>query len=309
MEKPRAMKLHLAPAFVCCVLLFSGCQGGAGSTAQVQELESRVSSLEKRFDDLAKSEAKVSVAISSSATPAPSPVETTSASSSLAPVSVATPAQSSLLWQTLKYDSLPSPEILKRAVSLGFLPKAGISTQEGFEGEITRGQYLAMLVEMNNLMCGDAGAIRLAQDGDGQAFTDVPSSHPYYSYIQGMVDGGYVIGFDEKSFQPDKQLTREEMVAIVAKRDYTFEDFDKKYFWDNYAPFTDKNDIAPKYRDAITKDSSHGSGSHLNYAFGEAKLFRPKKNVKAYEALLSLQSLGGFGEITFNSITDKTTRN
>ena len=268
----------------------AGCQSPAGQSPRLEQLESRVASLETKIESLEQS-ASQQVAENSESPEASSTPAATPTSPAIEP----SPASGeNALWKTLDFANLPSPEVLKEITSLGFLPKAGITDQTGLEGELTRGQYVALLVEMNNLLQEPNQRIRLAREGDGQAFDDVSSSHPYYKYIQGMVDAGYVIGFNEKSFQPDKTLTREEMVAIAAKRDFDFNGLDSKYYWDNYAPFTDKNDIAPKYRDAVAKDYGETTNSNLRQAFGELKLFHPKKTVKVFEAILSLQGVGGY---------------
>lgn len=300
------MKRHLFFSAVGCSLLLNlGCQAPKGGTEEVQKLEARVAALEQKVEALSSAPAAPSAAPSASNSPSSSEASASASSSASATPSSAH-AGSDTLWQELSYESLPNAEKLKEIISLGFLPKAGISDQKAIEGELNRGQYVALLVEMNNLLAEPAGQIRLAREGDGQAFEDVPSSHPYYKYIQGMVDAGYVIGFNEKSFQPDKALTREEMVAIAAKRDFDFDGYDGKYHWDNYMPFTDKNDIAPKYRDAVSKDFGANDRSSLKQAFGELKLFHPKKPVRAYEAVLSLEGVGEYSHYTYNEMIKKS---
>lgn len=295
------MKRTLSASFLALAVTFSGCQAPGDNSAQIQQLETRVAALEKKLSEISSATPSVSEVPSSSATQTPAGEVTPSVGGTPAQNSDST--ASSDLWKTLNYDDLPSPEILKEIVSLGFLPKVGVTDQKGFSGDLTRGQYVALLVEMNNLMHEPNNQIRLAREGSGQAFEDVPPSHPYYKYIQGMVDAGYVIGFNEKSFQPDKPLTREEMVAIAAKRDLNFDGFDAAYYWENYTPFTDKNDIAPKYRESVSKDFGEGARSNLKQAFGELKLFHPKKNVKLYEALLSLQGVGDYSSYTYEQKT------
>ena len=207
------MKKSFLIGIISCSFISVGCQGATEPSAQVQQLESRVVALEKKVAERASAPASSATPTSATATPGASATPGTTETSS-SPTDSSSPDQS--LWKTLHYDGLPSPDKLKELVSLGALPKANIKDQKAFEGELTRGQYVALLVEMNNILHEAGDQIRLARDGDGQAFDDVPSSHPYYKYIQGMVDSGYVIGFNEKTFQPDKVLTREEMVAIAA---------------------------------------------------------------------------------------------
>lgn len=302
------MKYPLLIGVISCSLIGLGCQGSTEPSAQVQQLETRVIALEKKVEELISAPAKATTS-SATATPGSSVTAHPDSSGTPSAVGASSPNDSAtagqLLWQTLSYDSLPSPEKLKELVSLGALAKINVADQKAFEGELTRGQYVALLVEMNNLLHDSEQQIRLARDGDGQAFDDVPPSHSFYKYIQGMVDAGYVIGFNEKTFQPDKTLTREEMVAIAAKRDYNFDGFDAKYTWEHHTPFTDKNDIAPKYREAVSKDFYETSRSNLKQSFGELKLFHPKKTVRVYEALLSTEGVGDHSVYTYNELVQK----
>lgn len=295
------MKNSMTVALVAsCLFLNSGCQTPTDHSAQIQSLESRLAAVEKQLADGAARPGDTQVVATSS----PSPSLGASATPTSAEAT-STPNAGGDLWKQLSYDTLPTPERLQEIVSLGFLPKAGITNQAEFEGGLTRGQYIALMVEMNNLLHEPASQIRLAREGDGQTFDDVPSSHPYYKYIQGMVDAGYVIGFNEKTFQPDKALTREELVAIMAKRDYDFKHFDSKYYWENYLKFTDKGDIAPKYREAICKDDGQNERSNLREAFGELKLFHPKKEARVYEAVLSLYQIGNYSHYRYQDLVAK----
>lgn len=297
------MKKSFVLGVLSCGLFAVGCQTPQPSV-QVEQLETRIAALEKKVEALAAT-AATRPTVPSTPTPQASATASASPGQPAADSSPATAADSAPLWQTLSYDSLPSQEKLKELVSLGTLSAIGVTDQKGFEGELTRGQYVALLVEMNNLLHNPEDQIRLARDGDGQTFDDVPPSHAQYKYIQGMVDAGYVIGFNEKTFQPDKVLTREEMVAIAAKRDFNFDGFDAKYHWERNMPFTDKNEIAPKYREAVSKDFYETGSSNLRQSFGELKLFHPKKPVRVYEALLSTEGVGDYSVYTYNELVKK----
>lgn len=286
-----------------CLFLGTGCQSPAtpdSSTKKTAELEARIASLEAKVEVLVAGQ-NVQQAAAAPLSPVASVSPTTSSTPSESAPEEASESDVPL-WKSLNFETLPSETRLKEISSLGFLPKAGIVDQKTFEGGLTRGQYVALLVEMNNTVHYETNKIRLAREGDGQTFEDVPPSHPYYKYIQGMVDGGFVIGFDEKTFQPEKPLTREEMVAIVSKRDYTFKDYKPDFDWKHRVKFTDKEEVAPKYREAIAKDATAGNRSNLAEAFGELKTFSPKKEVRAYEAILSLTGLGSYPGSHYNKL-------
>ena len=164
-----------------------------------------------------------------------------------------------------------------------------------FDGEfrphnpVSRGQYIAWLVRSNNAIYKNdpKKQIRLAQNGD-QTFKDVPLDHPYYPYIQGMVDAGFVIGYTEDTFKPKRALSREELVAIKAGRCYAPNAW--KYGWSSVV-FKDKEKISPRYRVAFCQDAPK-KGWITDNVFGNNKVFRPKKAVTRAEAAISVWAMG-----------------
>ncbi|QQR83104.1 S-layer homology domain-containing protein [Candidatus Peregrinibacteria bacterium] len=47
------------------------------------------------------------------------------------------------------------------------------------------------------------------------SFTDVPSSHPNYQAITYLQDQGVVEGYDDGTFQPNRQVNRAEALKII----------------------------------------------------------------------------------------------
>ncbi|MDO4173339.1 MAG: S-layer homology domain-containing protein [Eubacteriales bacterium] len=99
--------------------------------------------------------------------------------------------------------------------------------------EMKRGEFVEMVARLTSYTF------------DGTAFPDVPKDHPYYNAIATAVANGWVSGFDDGNFYPDRSLTRAQAVTIlnkVAKRtgdaktaqlldsQYIFTDV-KKSFW------------------------------------------------------------------------------
>ena len=62
------------------------------------------------------------------------------------------------------------------------------------------------------LMCSTVGIVSAARD-----FSDLPSSHWAYSYVQKLVADGTINGYADGTFLPNKQVTRAEFVKMIGK--------------------------------------------------------------------------------------------
>ncbi len=90
---------------------------------------------------------------------------------------------------------------------------------------ITRGEFTALA----------ARALSLKSDG-GETFSDIPKSHMFYSEVDAAADAGMVNGIGGNMFMPDRTITREEIMLIIARtiggkstKDVTFDDIGKNY--------------------------------------------------------------------------------
>lgn len=62
------------------------------------------------------------------------------------------------------------------------------------------------------IMCSTVGVVSAAKD-----FSDLPSSHWAYSYVQRLVTDGTINGYADGTFLPNKQVTRAEFVKMIGK--------------------------------------------------------------------------------------------
>jgi hypothetical protein len=46
-------------------------------------------------------------------------------------------------------------------------------------------------------------------------FSDVPAGHPFFREVEWMVDVGLADGFDDGTFRPASDVTRQELVAFL----------------------------------------------------------------------------------------------
>lgn len=165
---------------------------------------------------------------------------------------------------------------------------------------ITRGQYIIWLYKAYNAQHDASKLIRMSPSYT-LPFTDLPSTHPSYKYVQALTNAGFSVGYDAKTFKPDKPLTREEMIALKHGVDgnelYStttpgFSDdaqIDKKFLPALYADYSIFNDDGPR-------------GGNVARAFGSIKSLKPKAPVLRYEAAGTLWQTDHRGRATADLI-------
>lgn len=74
------------------------------------------------------------------------------------------------------------------------------------EGKITRAEFAAVAAR--------AGRLNLSQKGQN-SFTDLPDSHWAYGSVSAVAQAGWITGYPDGAFKPEKQITRGEAVKIL----------------------------------------------------------------------------------------------
>lgn len=188
-------------------------------------------------------------------------------------------------------DETPNISMLRDMIKLGLFDEWG----DKFDPNktVTRSEYITWLFKAYNKMHADK-PIQMAP-GYKLEFTDVTDKSPTYRYIQAFSNAGYSVGYEDKTFKPDKVITREEMIAL-------------KQGVDGGQPmnavplnFTDQNQIDKQFYNAIYSDTVYKNGpkgSNLQRAFGPVKTFKPKAPVTRYEAIATLWQTDPYGQVT-----------
>jgi hypothetical protein len=206
-----------------------------------------------------------------------------------APPAPAAAASSSVLKPVALTDvaGLPGERAIRDLVELGVIePSSG---QFHPHAPITRAAFVRWLVKANNAeFISDSKMLRAAEPGDDQAFVDVPSSSPDYPYIQGLANAGYVIGVDAKHFAPQRNITREELVAIYMNREDGGPTSVVTSFDNVGIPYSDAAKISKPYWGAF-HDAFYGFYKNVPYRiFGESKLVHPQKLATREEAAIAV---------------------
>lgn len=150
-----------------------------------------------------------------------------------------------------------------------------------------RSAFVAWVVRANNVLRPDE-KIRLADPGSKATFSDVPSTHPQFKFIQGMANAGWSVGYDDKTFKPDNILTREEMIAIKtpldAGKDLKDENRPSIQQWSDYKK------IGKRYIGPMSWETAWTP--NWDRCFGKTKSCEPQKPVTRAEAALCVWQFG-----------------
>lgn len=162
---------------------------------------------------------------------------------------------------------------------------------------ITRGEFVSWMVKAaNSMFAPGKGVYTRLDEGGTPAFADVPTSHPYYKYIQGLNNTGFLVGYEDKDFRPDQMLTREELIAIKTPFDMQGVPVKNKQFatpvyihrfwrWD------DSGKISSKYC-LVFANEHYSTGKNIERVFGNTRLFKPQEPVTRAEAAACIWRFG-----------------
>jgi predicted Ser/Thr protein kinase len=181
-----------------------------------------------------------------------------------------------------------SKEITQLA-QLGVFPSDGGNFMP--QQSVTRAEFVRWLVLANNAYNVDKPTrqIRLAEGGNA-TFTDIPTTHPDFKYIQGMANAGFTIGVDPTTFSPDTPLTREQMIAIKVGLDQGGLDVPSS----DYIPaWTDRDQISPAFKPALEVEYARNTQvKNVERTFGAIKTFNPQAAVTRAQATLCIWLIG-----------------
>ena len=109
---------------------------------------------------------------------------------------------------------------------------------------ITRAEFIAVLIRLLNKEL-------TAQTVN---FNDVEEKSWYYSYVSTGVLLGYINGYDDNTFRPEENITREEAAVIISRAVSLSNDG---------MEFEDKDKISPWAKDAVSKIGVNNAGAPM----------------------------------------------
>ena len=84
----------------------------------------------------------------------------------------------------------------------------------------------------------------LTYSGTEQSFSDVDTSHPYYTYCEAASKAGFIAGYGDGTFRPENSITRQDAFAIFGRA--------YQITGDDSQTFTDSSEIDAYAKDYIT---------------------------------------------------------
>lgn len=147
------------------------------------------------------------------------------------------------------------------------------------EGQVTRAQFAALLTR----------SLGIAEAKEGQSpFKDVASGDWFYGAVLAAYEAGLVKGYEDGTFRPDANITREEMATMVARGlAYAGKKVDVSGKVDTLlAKFTDRNQISAWAREAAAIAVQEGIVKGRT-----ATTYVPKANATRAESTVMLKRL------------------
>ncbi|MDQ7826147.1 MAG: S-layer homology domain-containing protein [Candidatus Eremiobacteraeota bacterium] len=166
---------------------------------------------------------------------------------------------------------------------------------------ITRALYVKWLVKAHNIYFPvESGNFIKLPEVKTSAFEDVPLDHPDWKWIQAMANAGYVIGYDLEHFKPDKELSREEMMAIRCSLEYNITEKDIRRYEENLDIY--KKDLEERFNDASKITHRYIAGYYkdmdnafivLRSVFGTTRVLMPQEKLTRAEGAASIWAIHG----------------
>jgi len=170
---------------------------------------------------------------------------------------------------------------------------------------VTRSEYVRWMIIATNTLFpeGEPGHISLKGLMENH-FEDVNEENPDFNYIQALRDREYIIDVKKNHFEPDKNITREELMMIRCSLEYNIKYLDIKDLKTEeviaglQSYFRDGQDINRDYLIAFQKDKAYDFPI-LFRTFGTTKKFYPGNEVTRSEAAASIGVIFGKSLVDF----------
>lgn len=259
-------------------LMLNACSQSTGNSDEINNLKQEVESLKQENAQLKVKLANKDNAATPVATQSQEPVKSNTASTE----STTEAAKKAQTFQDI--DGVFGEKEIKALAGLKVID----ADSPNFEPTkpISRAEFVEWLVKANNAIRPSKYLIRKAEKDAASSFSDLSNSQKYFQAIQGMSDAGWSVGFTDKTFRPEANLTREQLIAIKSPLDYQQKDLS------NYLEkWQDNAKISKNFKESMNLEAF--SGHNWERVFGKTKNCDPQKPVTRAEAAVCLYQFTG----------------
>jgi len=278
MNKTAVTYLVLSASLFAATLSLSGCSTSGPKAEDLAKLQQENATLKADIESLKKQMESKSVEIEKAKDSASEPAESTGSTTDSTAAATNTAESNAPKVSFTDIADVFGEKEIKRLTELKVIDDGATFDPTK---PISRAQFVDWLVKANNIIKPKKYMIRKAEKSAKPAFTDVPATNPAFPSIQGMSDSDWSIGFTDKTFRPDQNLTREQMIAIKAPLDYQQKDLS------NYLEkWRDNAKISKDFKATMNLEAF--AGHNWERVFGATKSCDPQKPVTRAEAAVCL---------------------
>lgn len=184
---------------------------------------------------------------------------------------------------------VPTADMINDLAQLKVFEEVGITGNFEPYKPITRAEYITWLYHAYNAMHPAEKQLRF-DPSYVVPYSDIQPTDPAYKYVQAFGSAGFAVGYDDKTFKPNKTLTREEMIAIKYPVDGGTNG--SKYSSNLETLFSDDKLIDHRFHGYVNADEANKDakprGNNAQRAFGPIKTFKPKEPVQRFQAAATL---------------------
>ncbi len=168
-------------------------------------------------------------------------------------------------WAKEQIENLASKFIVKGVTENQFAPR----------NPVTRAEFTALIVRSLGLT-----------EGSESYFKDVASDDWYHGVVAAAVEAGLIKGYDDNTFQPDREITREELAVLISRAaDYAGKPFNVKAY-DNLDMFKDRSEVSSWAQGSVIGTNMNGITQGR-----PGSLFAPKDTATRAEAVVMIVRL------------------
>lgn len=273
---------------------------------RVKVLEAKTAELQLKVDTQFAGPAATANANSTSAnSTSASLANTTSANTAATNSTAAGTAKGAVVAAFIDIGDYPNSADMAKMQALNIFEP--ITTKFEPQKPATRREFVKWLVKSANILLTRAKlpdkCIRMAREAKS-SFTDIKDTDPDLPLIEGLLNAGIAVGYEDQTFKPEQPITRAEMFALKGALDEIV-----SYGKANVEAAAGDWFYTGTYSDYKLVPRSLAGGMRLAFnsgeigrVYGTLRMIKPNEKVTRAEAALCVSSLGAQHEMSISKL-------